>query len=58
MASEVAMGGATSNQELDRDLNTGLSQKRISMSLKKNCQNIQDVKGGMVNYEGEKTKHK
>lgn len=26
------------------------------MGLKKNCQNIQDVKGGMVNYEGEKTK--
>ena len=58
MASEVAMGGATSNQESDRDLNTGLSQKRISMGFKKNCQNIKDVKGGMVNYEGEKTKHK
>ena len=58
MTSEVAMGGATSNQESDRDLNIGLSQKRISMVLKKNCQNIQYVKGGMMNYEGEKTKYK
>ena len=58
VSSEVAMGGATSNQESDRDLNIGLSQKRISMGLKKNCQNIQDVKGGMVNYGGEKKKYK
>ena len=45
MASEVAMGGATSNQELDRDLDTGLSQKRISMSLKKNCRKYPRCQG-------------
>lgn len=45
MASEVAMGGATSNQELDRDLDTGLSQKRISMSLKKTCRKYPRCQG-------------